>query len=79
MTDSSLEYLSAAAQATNLSQTEILSQVVNAGLVAIAQNGNRMTLPLAFTIAEPEPAGRLAKARSDAGKGEDSLAARRRV
>lgn len=50
LTDDDLTRLSEISTATNLGQTELLSQIVHAGLAAITANNNRMVLPLQFDM-----------------------------
>ncbi|WCJ58870.1 hypothetical protein NXS98_14250 [Fontisphaera persica] len=48
--DEDLERLKRLSDETNLGQTEILTQIVHAGLVSLEANQNRITFPLRFKI-----------------------------
>lgn len=53
LSDEDMELLKQISVATGLSQVEVLTQVIHAGLGAIEDNGRRISLPLRFeTIQE---------------------------
>lgn len=54
MTDSDVARLKKLSEETNLGQTEILSQIIHAGLVSIEANQNRIVFPLRFKILDRE-------------------------
>ena len=54
--DEDLKALSALTEALEISQTEVMSRIMTAGIRALAEQGNRMPLPLRFEVAV-EPAG----------------------
>jgi hypothetical protein len=50
LTDAAIQALKTISEKTNLGQTELLSQIMNAGLNSIVANGNTFLLPLKFHI-----------------------------
>ncbi|MCX8156625.1 MAG: hypothetical protein N3J91_09295 [Verrucomicrobiae bacterium] len=54
LTDEDLMRLKKLSETTNLSQSEILTQIVHAGLVSIEANQNRIVFPLRFKILDRE-------------------------
>ena len=63
--DEDLEGLKAITEAVEISQTEVMSRIMTAGIRALREAGNRMPLPLKFQIAEgiPEPRKQIAHSR----------------
>jgi hypothetical protein len=50
--DEELEILKAVTEAVEIPQTEVMSRVMTAGLRALREAGNRLPLPLKFSVAE---------------------------
>lgn len=50
VTNEDLERLKKLSEVTELSQVEIMTRILHAGVVACANNGNRIALPLSFEI-----------------------------
>jgi len=54
LNDEDTALMQGAAEATELGQSELMSKLMTAALRAVAQNGNRIPLPLKFAILEPQ-------------------------
>ena len=50
--DEDLEGLKAITEAVEISQTEVMSRIMTAGIRALREAGNRLPLPLKFKVAE---------------------------
>lgn len=61
--DAEIKILKELSEATNLSQTMVMSQIVTAGLRACAEAGNRLPLPLSFQIVGPNDPWRMNEER----------------
>ena len=55
LSDRDLHHLQAVSTAVEMTQVQVLSRIVHAGLEALAAEGNRLPLPLKFHIIEPQP------------------------
>jgi len=54
LSDPDLQDLKKLSDDTNLGQTELLTQIVHAGLASIKGNGNRILFPLKFSVAQEQ-------------------------
>ncbi len=52
LTDEDLRLLQKISERTKLGQTEVLSQILRAGLISIANNDHSFRLPLRFQVAD---------------------------
>jgi hypothetical protein len=53
--DEDLEGLKAITEAVEISQTEVMSRIMTAGIRALREAGNRLPLPLKFQVLECTP------------------------
>ena len=63
LSDRDLQHLQAVSTAVEMTQVQVLSRIVHAGLEALAAEGNRLPLPLRFAIVVPQPQTLLAEDR----------------